>query len=382
LLLPPIAIASLNAMMLDTKRRLIRTWGMVGVSALALVLVAAESQADRNWARIRELPPDRRSKLLQNLRKFDLELSSEKRAAIRDLDRRIQELDPSEQARYYWVLRRYHDWLNSLPENRQDELLGQSPGERMATIRKLIADHPLPSSETPRLLQIAEVGEFSPFELASAFRIWQKLDPNQRKQVESMPQESGRRTSLFRLGKGFEKPIPRETRPPDYDEEQWIGRLPEHWRKTQMHALVEPVAKKRQDDAAKSGEVLDEAAKLKAERLEVYRKEIIRRQAINLYLSSAEVRPVQPERLSKFVAALPRWIQTAIEKYPPDEARRRVTFAYRLVFPHPEEIGEIAIPSAPPAKGAGAPAATPKKKGGTAPGKRKAAPRSQSNAPF
>lgn len=249
-------------MILDKTRRSIRNWCTVGISALALILVAAVSEASRNWTRIRALPPDQRSKLLQNLRKFDLELPPEKQRAIRELDRRIAELVPEQQARYFSVLRRYHDWLNSLPENRQDELLGQSPEQRMETIRKLVADYPLPTSETPRFLQIAEVGELSPFELASVFRIWQAATPAQRTRIEHKPQERGRREALFGLGNSMKEPILRETKPPDYDEDKWVGLL-EVWQKARPISLFENAVKKKVDD-------------LQKKKIEGLRKEVLR----------------------------------------------------------------------------------------------------------
>src|SRR5580698_7798949 len=98
-------------MILDTKRNWLRRCSMVGVSTLAVVLVAAVADPDPNWARLRAMPAEQRSKLLLGLRKFDLELTQEKREAIRELDRRVAKADPQERARYFWVLRRYHDWL-------------------------------------------------------------------------------------------------------------------------------------------------------------------------------------------------------------------------------------------------------------------------------
>lgn len=74
-------------MILDDKSDLGRTWVMVGVSALAVLLVAASTDPDPNWSRIRAMPPEQRVKLLQNLRKFDLELAPDTQQAVRDLDR-------------------------------------------------------------------------------------------------------------------------------------------------------------------------------------------------------------------------------------------------------------------------------------------------------
>ena len=285
-------------MILDSKCFSIRAWGMVGVSALAVVLVAAVSDSNRNWTRIRELPPEQRSKLLQNLRKFDLEVPRQKQDAIRELDRRIADLDPEQRRRYFSVLRRYHDWLNSLPENRQDDLLSQSAEERLSTIHKLISEYPVPTCETPRLLRIAEVGEFSPFELASVFRIWQALSPDDRSRINRLSQEHGRRNALFLKGSLMEKPIPRETRPTDYDEEKWVGVVEEFWRKTRPVSPLEDAAKKK---------------------LEVLRREIPRRQAINFYLLKTKIHSVEPERLARFIASLPSSAQATIDQYPPDE---------------------------------------------------------------
>jgi hypothetical protein len=51
------------------------------------------------------------------------------------------------------------------------------------------------------------------------------------------------------------------------------------------------------------------------------------------------------------VAALPIWVQATLDHYPPDEARRRLSFAYRLVFPYPKEIKAGRQPSVSPARG-------------------------------
>src|SRR5439155_1035268 len=104
---------------LDNANDPIRVWGLVGVSALAVVLIAAAADPDGSWARIRAMPLEQRTKLLQNLRRFDLELSLEKQEAIRDLDRRLAKLDPAQQSQYLAVIRRYHNWLHGLPENRR-----------------------------------------------------------------------------------------------------------------------------------------------------------------------------------------------------------------------------------------------------------------------
>ena len=315
-------------MFLDKKSQWIRSCGMIGVSALAVVLVAAVAELDPNWARIRAMPAEQRTKLLQNLRKFELELSPEKQEVIRELDRQIAKLDPQQRARYFWVLRRYHDWLNSLPENKQDELLGQPPEGRKAMIRKLVEQYAVPTSETPEFLRIAEVGELSPFELASAFRIWQAANASQREHLERIPAGRKRRDPLLQLGSRLKPAIPRETKPADFDEEDWIGRVEEFWRKTRPVMLFNGAAANKGDEVAKNKQ---DAV-----------RQIYRRQAVNLYTSRNKIQAVDSDRLKQFLTALPSWLQNAVDPYPPDEARSTTDLGLPVGFPLPRRDRGVA----------------------------------------
>jgi len=344
----------------------VRTWGLVAVSALAVVVMGAVADPDRSWARIRAMPMEQRTKLLQNLRRFDLELTAEKQQAIRDLDRRIAQLAPDRQFEYLAVLRRYHNWFSRLPENRQDELLSRPPAERMALVRKLVVDHAVPKADTPQVLRLAELGEYSPFELASIFKIWQAAAPAQREEIERLVLRPRRHEALFRLGD--ELGIPREIKPPKFDEERWVTAIEKAWRKNRPFFLLDEVVKKKQDTTR------DEVVWKK---LEARRRDILHRQAINFYLTKAEVRSVDPQRLVEFVSGLPPWVQTNIDQYPPDEARRRLSFAYRLVFPYPEELKPGRQPLAAPAKGR--PVPSPKR---VSPSPEKSKSDARTNAPF
>jgi hypothetical protein len=349
----------------DARKSRVGTRGAVVISAMAVLLVAAASEHDANWDRLRSMPPEVRDQLLGRLRKFDLELSPDQQSAVRELDRRLSELSPEERGRYLAVLRRYHEWLNSLPENRQGEIEAKPPGERMALVRKFLRERPATTGDTPPIMRVVEPGEYSPFELASAYKIWQALDAGQRAQVEKKAQERVRREALFRLGQAKKK-IPRETLPDDFDEEKWIALLQDQWPQARpLWSAIETV-KGKADEAAKK-------------ELEEFRQKALRRQAINLYVSRAEIRPVDPERLNRFIASLPEWLQASILDLPPDEARRRASFAYRLVFPFPEEIGAAPKPagSGTKAQAARVPAPRP-----PAPAKRKAAPAGPDESPF
>jgi hypothetical protein len=317
-------------MRFDINRRSIRIWGVPAISALATILLAATMDPDQNWARLRSLPGEQRQKLVENLKKFDLLYNQDKQQALRDLDRRLNELEPTRRTQYLAVLRGYHNWLNQLPEKRQDELNDKPPGERMALVKKLVADYPVPKLTTPHLLQITDVGDYTPFELAALFKIWQTVPAKRRDQIERLPAVPKRHEALFKEGEG--KEIPRELKPADFEDKHWVAKFEEAHAKRPL-LLLNQLKKKE----------------------EALRAEILRRQAINFYFLKHQPRAVTEERLADFLAAFPGWLQSTFDQYSPDEARRRLTIVYRLVFPFPAELKASQRPAAGPPAARGAP---------------------------
>ncbi len=63
-----------------------------------------------------------------------------------------------------------------------------------------------------------------------------------------------------------------------------------------------------------------------------------RRLAENYYFIEHPPETVDPENLLRFETALPSWFRPSFDPLPPDEARRRLTILYRLVYPHPQEM--------------------------------------------
>jgi hypothetical protein len=183
-----------------------------------------------------------------------------------------------------------------------------------------------------------DIGEYSPFELASIYQTWDKATADEREKIERLAQPLRRREALVRLG--IQRKIPRETLPPGFDEEKWLAEIERNWRQARPFFLLEEVYKKKLDEAIQK-------------KFETRRRQILRRQAINLFLAKteSEVRSVDPGRLVQFLEGLPSWVQSTLEQYPPDEARRRLTRAYRLVFPYPKELTGGGPRSAAPAKG-------------------------------
>ena len=163
----------------SANHRSIRKVCLPVISAVAVLLAAAAFDPESNWARLRTLPDDRRAKLVENLNGFDLKYDRPQQQSLRDLDRRINELSPETRAHYLDVLNRYHNWLNQLPENKQYALSDLAAADRMAAVKKLLADYPLSKPAASRFLRRVDLGEYSPLELASLFMIWQALPPAQ-----------------------------------------------------------------------------------------------------------------------------------------------------------------------------------------------------------
>jgi hypothetical protein len=336
------------------RRNTIRFWALPAISALATMLVAATvDPSGGNWDRLRALPPEARQRLVENLQKFDLLYSSEQQRSLRDLDRRINELDPTQQVQYLATAHRYHNWLSSLPETKQDELKAKSPGERMDLIKQLVKVHPVPRASTARFLQFVDVGDYSPFELAVIYQIWQTMSAAERQRVEKMLPVPRRKRFL---GKEEAKKIAAEFDRHAFNEAESAREL-EAFAATHKGAFFLQELKNSEDGRP---------------------QEVLRRQAINLHFLNEKHRPkpVDPDRLDDFLASFPPWLRSCFDHHSPDEARRRLTVVYRLVFPPGHEIKQGSRPANPPAgarispapsRGTPSPGGKPSSAAGTSP---------------
>jgi hypothetical protein len=208
-------------------------------------------------------------------------------------------------------------------------------------------------------MQFTEVGDGSPFELAAIFKLWQELTPDERRALERLPTTARRREELNK--RGLPKRSFQELRHADFRLEDWIPKVDA---KVDEIRAADPELKAAIVKAEKS---LEELAREKPLAKLRNRAPILRRLAINLFLLSQDPpRPVSAEKLDAFLAALPAWVQSSFDSYPADEARRRLTLAYRLVFPYPAELE-------PPKSAASAP--------GTSSGLTKKSPQTESSAP-
>jgi hypothetical protein len=314
------------------------------IAAAVPLLLGAADQLQEAISRLQGMSPRQRTEITEALRRFDLQLTPAEQQSLRQLDDRINKLSPDDRVRYLATLRRFHNWLDSLPDTVKDPLLAKPPEERMALVKSLIAKYPLPREKTPGWMQFTEFTGGSPFELAAIFKIWQDLTPDQRREVEKLPTLSQRRDNLLKTG--VRKRMLREVMPADFRVEDWIPKV---------EARIDEI---RSSDPELKGAVkgaidraekkLEELAKEKSQGKFRARPPILRRLAINLYMLSQDPRPVAADRLDAFFTALPSWVQSSFDSLPADEARRRLTLIYRLVFPHPAEF-QAPAPAARPA---------------------------------
>src|SRR3954466_2761645 len=99
------------------------------VGALPLPGSAPIAEAPDGWTRLGAMPPELRSHLANQLKAFDL-LSRDEKDSVRALDRKIAAEPEENRAAYYGVLRRYHLWVQSLPEAQRNELNAAPPASR------------------------------------------------------------------------------------------------------------------------------------------------------------------------------------------------------------------------------------------------------------
>jgi hypothetical protein len=302
---------------------------------LALPILAGAGE-DENWHRLRSMPREQRVILAEKIREFD-RLSRAEKAAVRTLDEKIASLPPAEQSDYRAVLRRYHLWVQTLSEDERAKLAAApTHKDKLALMAKFREGQ---SKETDRgptflLFQLADLRGRSPFEVAHMLQLWFKLDSTERAEIEKLgPRDRMRR--LLELARG---------------------------------AKIGPVPQLSKEDEEATSKLLDKNLQAKGWLRNQLRKDsekqaIDRRRLVNNYYFVANPpKPVTPANLLRFEAAMPSWIRTTFDHLTPEEARRRLTILYRLIYPGSKEIPASGPGTAAPAKEAPkpkAPVATP-----------------------
>ena len=324
---------------------LTRSLAILVVPLFATLFIGADEPPDEARVRLQSMSAKERSELVETLKQFDLQLPLEQQRSLRQIDQQISRLSADEKVRYLAALRRYHNWLDSLPDSVRDKLQAKPPADRMAQIRTMLSRYPLPKQSNPVWMQFADIAGTSPFELATTFMIWQELAPQERRELEGLPAGPQRRQKLNDYGRARKL---REIRPADFRLEHWIPKVEA---KIDEIQLADPELKnaltKAENLTKRKNEGKDQSAHLPSP--------LMRRLAINLYfMEEPPPRPVDPQRLAQFFAAMPPWIRSSFDSYTADEARRRLTLVYRLVFPKDEYTpvrpgASVPLPASPTA---------------------------------
>ena len=112
-----------------------RKWCLPVISGLAMILAAAAFDPDQNWVRlawIADRAPSQAGREPQEIRPPLHEVDNKIRCAS-SIEKSTR-FRASLAAHYLAVLARYHNWLNQLPETKQDEL--EAPSARLSEWRR------------------------------------------------------------------------------------------------------------------------------------------------------------------------------------------------------------------------------------------------------
>lgn len=297
------------------------------IGALTLPGPAPIANAPDGWTRLGAMPQELRSHLANQLKAFDL-LSRDEKDSVRALDREIASEPEENRVAYYGVLRRYHLWVQSLPEAQRNELNAAPPASRFALVSKLVAEREGRDQPESSFFHYSDFGGVSPFDLAARIQVWLKLNDAQKSEVVKLavPDRAKRMTQYVHEMK-IQVPRPSESETEAiYQRSLESGRFP---------FLKKAEEKKKQSN-------------------------LKHRFVDNYYFVEHPPAKVSPDNLLQFERALPVWLRNGFDTLPPEEARRRLTILYRLVYPRAEieAVGKSLIAPAPP-RPVSKPGATP-----------------------
>jgi hypothetical protein len=359
---------------MSNPRRVRRAIALVAALAAAGFLGAASADLAA-MERLRSLPLRQRRALAEALDRFG-RLDAVDRAAIRDVDRRVAALGPDERARALDRLRRYHLWVQSLPDSRRDDLHRMSPEGRIEAVRAFLEEE---ASRRPGVagsvaLRSKALNPGILIDTAYQIRIWRAIRPEERARIEEINAPPAllverRHVELVKQGRAlglvpepaFFQPtialvrgrlIDPARRKGFFEEfrDQINVNLPKGMQPDAQRKFVADLRRRVLDEILSRVEDesfrkmvlnpmanLDGIAKLSPEAKQALRvvrpliHQKIVREAEAEYLATNAPEPVEPEKLRLFLEAIPPWIEQALEVLPADEARLKATALYRLV---------------------------------------------------
>ncbi len=301
-----------------------RGFALLAVGLGCLALGASEDEIlARDRSRLLAMPPALRRQLWENLQNFQ-KLDAARRETVRALDQAINDKPETERAQFYAAARRYHIWLHQLdPATR--EKIEQAPRNTEARLKLVTAELErtgtrVKAAERPPILRVLDLRARSPFDLARDIKVWIALNPAERDEILQIEPPAQREARLLALGRKYK--VEDVKRPTAAERQQLYDRV------------VAGLKNKSAFDFAGLGLGSDAAAA--NPQLVARMREFI---ADNAYFREhPPAPPVHPDRLVRFMDAVPDWIRGRIEPLSPLEARRRLTVLYRIVYPAPAEI--------------------------------------------
>jgi len=329
--------------------------------------VDARADQDENLRRLRSMPLEQRRGLARNLERFDA-MGAADREAIRAIDRELARRPDADRARYLAALRRYHLWLERLPGDKREAIAAVPPQERMAFVTRLRAEEHGPEARrrTPTFLQVVDLGDMSPFDVAQWLKIWFELTPSERERFERRPRAPGLWNERFRNSLDPNRKIELPQGQFTAQEEEALVRrmLKDHefrfglpgWISLMLNPPgrnFEPPREAEADTPEPKSEPRDRTSppgRNGGPRMSFQsrRASLVHCLAGNYFWIENPPEKVEPSNLFRFLSALPKGISESITYLPPEEARRRLTILYRLLYPAPGEMPPSVSTSNPP----------------------------------
>jgi hypothetical protein len=312
---------------------------LLALTALGASPASLGDEAE-NLRQLEAMPRERRIALSENLKRFD-KLDPAERAAIRKLDAEIARNAPVEQARYRSLLRQYHLWVNGLTEEQKEQLKqAQGTEARFALARKFRIKEKQDGTPSPIAFGVrsGDFGMRGPYEVAYLLKIWQRLTPNEKLDIE---RKTPRKRLIDDL-KAMHKSKGVTNQPfPEAEEKHYLALLARNEAFKKEMAL--PKGKNAKDDEFVLARRMNEL-----------------RLAEFLYFQEHKPKAVSQAHLERFSASCPNWLHDMIDPLSPDDARAYLTILYRLLYPEPGEMPA----EAKPAKSQAAPRPSGEKKSG------------------
>jgi Protein of unknown function (DUF3106) len=298
---------------------------VASLALLAWFVPGETASLSSNLARLHEMPIEHRRHLEENLARYD-SLDSAEQKAIRELDAKLESLPEEERLRYLAQMRRYANWVATLPTEEQNRLSSADAAARLELVQELRTkrDPGRVPPEAEGLIWIRS-GVYNPipmFEAAYLLKVWYSLDDKQRADVERLATAREQQSRVAELGRS--------------------GGIAIDSLMTEVQALIDEV---RQRPAQRpilklleqfslqdlfegrpgAGRPSGLAVKKMREEGDRVRANALRTlETLFFQHTRNQLKPIPGPQLSEFERRLPEWYRQSLDLLPPEPARDRL----------------------------------------------------------